>query len=96
MEAKMEAKEASRFAKAYIADLFKDEKVEHVGLEEIEFDENNHVWRVTVGFLRPEIELEKPAIPSMANILASTWRTRDMKVVTINDQGVVLSVRNRE
>ena len=48
----MDVKEATRRAKTYVADLFADEKVFNIGLEEVEFDENQHTWSVTIGFSR--------------------------------------------
>jgi hypothetical protein len=49
----MEVKEAARMAKEYIADLFADEEIADIGLEEIEFDHESNLWVVTVGFSLP-------------------------------------------
>ena len=49
----MEVKEAVLTAKRYVADVFADEVVTDVGLEEVEFDEESDVWVVTIGFSRP-------------------------------------------
>ena len=93
----MEAKEAARLAKAHIADLFADDKVQHVGLEEIEFDGLSGTWRVTVGFTRPWTDLNSPPFASVTEIMGVPLkRVRDMKVVTIDDSGKVVSVKNRE
>ena len=49
----MDAKEAARTAKGYLVDLFADEEVKNVGLEEIEFDPCSRMWKITIGFSRP-------------------------------------------
>ena len=48
----MDVKEAARLAKEYVIDLFADEGISNVGLEEIEL-KSDQVWEVTVGFSRP-------------------------------------------
>ena len=48
----MDVKEAVSTAKTYVADLFADEAIDHVGLEEVVFDEQSGDWKVTIGFAR--------------------------------------------
>ena len=48
----MEVKEAIRTALNYVSDIYSAEKVSHIGLEEVEYDELNSQWNVTVGFAR--------------------------------------------
>ena len=49
----MNVKEAVQSAKDYLADLYVGERITHVGLEEVEFNEMANSWSVTVGFSRP-------------------------------------------
>ena len=49
----MNVKEAAKLAKEYVADLFADEGIANVGLEEIQLGSDGHFWKVTVGFSRP-------------------------------------------
>ena len=49
----MEVKEAVQAAKQYVADLFTDENIANVGLEEVEFDHGANEWKITIGFSRP-------------------------------------------
>lgn len=49
----MDVNQAVALAKKHVADLFAEEKVTNIGLEEVEFDEAANVWNVTVGFSRP-------------------------------------------
>lgn len=45
-------KEAAALARAHVEALFTDEGMAQVGLEEIEFDPELRVWRVTIGYSR--------------------------------------------
>ena len=49
----MDVKEAAKLAKDYIANLFADEGITNIGLEEIVRRSPEKVWEVTVGFSRP-------------------------------------------
>ena len=49
----MDVKEAAKLAKEYVADLFAEEEIGNVGLEEIELAADRRYWEVTVGFSRP-------------------------------------------
>ena len=49
----MDLKEAIATAKQYIAEIYHDENVSDIELEEIEHEEGMNRWRVTVAFSRP-------------------------------------------
>lgn len=49
----MDAKEATQIAVRYVAELFANEAIGDLGLEEVEYDGNAGEWAVTVGFSRP-------------------------------------------
>ena len=49
----MNVKEAAKIAKEYVSDLFADEGIVNVGLEEIQLEMGGGHWKVTVGFSRP-------------------------------------------
>lgn len=49
----MDVKEAVRTAKDYLADLYVDEEIVNVGLEEVRYDYDTDKWHVTIGFSRP-------------------------------------------
>ena len=85
----MDVKEAVRAAKEHVAEIFADEPIENVGLEEVEFDELNGVWAVTIGFSRYWGR-------SMDNVFRALGTARDFKVVRIEDEtGRVQSVKHR-
>ena len=89
----MDVKEAARTAKSYLNDLFSDEQVTNVGLEEVEFDELENVWKITVGFSRPWDRRV-----SIASTLSgeAPRAGRSYKVVRIkDDDGTIESLRDR-
>ena len=49
----MDVKEAVQTARKYLVDIFADDNIKDVGLEEIDFDDGTNVWKVTIGFSRP-------------------------------------------
>ena len=87
----MDVKDAVRTAKAYLADLFEDEQITNVGLEEVVFDEASSVWKITVGFSR-SWDLKGPLSVAMAGASPD----RSYKVLCINSTtGEVESLRDR-
>ncbi|HYN22936.1 MAG TPA: hypothetical protein VE078_18395 [Thermoanaerobaculia bacterium] len=95
----MEVKEAVQVAKRHVAELFSEEQLENFGLEEVEYDDQAGVWRVTVGFSRPWNRSPQASTnPSVSELLGiPKGQARDLKVATIDDSaGRVLSVKNRE
>ena len=84
----MEVKEVVQLAKKYVADLFSDEKIVNVVLEEIRRDKKKEQWLVTVGFQRRWDE-------SMDRVLYPLPE-RAYKVVVISDSnGNVESILDR-
>ena len=51
----MDVKQAVQTAKEHVVDVLRstDESIANVGLEEVEFNELNKVWAITIGFSRP-------------------------------------------
>ena len=83
----MEAKDAVQAAKNYVTELFADERVVDLGLEEIEMGQDG-CWRITVGFSR--------AWDRSVHSVLSGNGTRSYKVLRVSDSdGRVLSVRDR-
>ena len=87
----MDVKEAVNRAKLYIADLYSDEEISDIGLEEVKFDEESDAWNVTVGFTRPWDRLGTPSIT-----LGQTQLLRSYKVLLLeNESGDVEWVKDR-
>ena len=87
----MDVKEAVQAAKKHVAEIFADESIANVGLEEVEFDELNKVWAITIGFSRPWDHLG-----GVFRALDGTPRPRTFKIVRIKDESSrVQSVKHR-
>ena len=87
----MDVKQAVQAAKSHVAEIFADESIANVGLEEVEFDESNQVWAITVGFSRV---WGRPGDLIRA-LDGGTART--FKIVHIEDEsGHVRSVKHRD
>lgn len=89
----MDVRDAVAAAKKHVQDLFSEEKILNLGLEEIEFDESTGIWCITLGFSRPW-EMPQNALAVLARQLQPP---RAYKIVRISDKtGQLLSVKNRE
>jgi hypothetical protein len=83
----MEVKEAVQIAKDYIIELFEEERIVDVGLEEVDFDQSGN-WVVTIGFSRSWNR-------NVGSVLGGQ-AARSYKAVRIQDKdGKVLSVKDR-
>ena len=87
MESQMEARDAVQLAKQYVFELFRDEGIAEIGLEEIE-GERGDLWTITIGFSR---DWDR----NLSSVLGGQ-RSRSYKVIRINDKdGRVLSIKDR-
>ena len=87
----MDVKEAVHTARVYVVDLFRDENIMNVGLEEVVFEEMTDVWKITIGFSRPW-ELKGPVVAAFVD----ARHARSYKVLTLNDtSGKVESLTDR-
>jgi hypothetical protein len=89
----MNVKDAVKTAINYVIELFSQEELTNVGLEEVIFDENEKCWQVTVGFSRPWDYHPDAVFKGLApNALPS----RQYKVVQVTESGEVKAVKIRE
>ncbi len=94
----MDVKEAVRTAKEYLADLFVDEEVVNIGLEEVVFDDATNRWSITIGFSRPWDHAGQRRQHALITTLSETTapRARSYKVLRINGETrQVESLRDR-
>ena len=82
----MDVKQAVVIAKQHIAELFAEEEILNMGLEEVELDEEGF-WRITIGFSRPWNR-------NVGSVLSGE-NSRSYKIVVLSDKGGdVLSVKD--
>ena len=87
----MNAREAIEVARKHFVEIFADEEITEVGLEEVEFERDDSVWSITIGFRRPWQHLAKPG----AFRLSPPVRT--YKIVKVRDaDGTLVTIRHRE
>ena len=87
----MDVKQAVRTAKEHVAEIFSDEHIANVALEEVEFDEVDKLWAITIGFSR---SWDRPGklLHTLGENLSRTYKT-----VRIQDEsGRVESVKHRD
>ena len=87
----MNVKEAVKLAKEHVLDLFAEENITNLGLEEVNFYDADGEWIVTLGFSRPWDEPRN----ALASLAQSTAPQRSYKIVRIADDGTVKGVSNR-
>jgi hypothetical protein len=90
----MTVKEAVKTAITYTKDLFSDESIMNLGLEEVDFDEKTNEWKVTVGFSRPW-NAKKQNLTPVSILLPENSLDRVYKMVNIDaDTSKVKSIKN--
>lgn len=92
VEGGMDVRAAVSRAKDELQHIFADEKMENLGLEEVEYDDAAKTWAVTLGFSR------RWSVPEgVLAALGPRLGPREYKVVRISDTtGQLVSVKNRE
>lgn len=89
----MDVKSAVTTAKRHIIDLFAEEDIKHLGLEEVEFRDEEGSWYVTLAFSRPWDTIDGP----FAMLKEGMMPKKSFKVVRIVDaNGEIASVKNRD
>lgn len=93
----MTPKQAIALAKAWILDIFADEGIIDVTLEEVRFDDEREHWLITIGFYRPVSEAAARAVIPLVGALVGTPRMRKaFKTVRIdNKNAAVLGIEHR-
>ena len=87
----LNVQDAIKKARDYVGEIFKDEPIADIGLEEVEFDTDS--WKITIGFNR----IWKVQPTGLSGMLSSSSFHRSFKVVTISDaDGSLVSIKNRE
>ena len=94
----MEVRQAVRTATDYVREIFSDEKISNLGLEEVEYVPDRSEWLVTVGFSRPWDYPKRTGQPLslFPNEVYEQPPDRDYKVVHVDEtSGQVTAIKNR-
>jgi uncharacterized protein YdeI (YjbR/CyaY-like superfamily) len=91
----MDTNEAISAAKKYITEVYADEGVTNLGLEEIEHVLAAGNWVITLAFSRPWNTPRTRAQEVLENLGAVSSLKRSYKVITMADDGTVLSMKSR-
>ena len=82
-------KDAVRIAMEHMHDLFDDEQIPDLALEELELSKDKQVWRVTVSFT-------KASVQSPIEAMTSQHGSTTFKVLEIDaESGLVVSLKTR-
>jgi hypothetical protein len=89
----VQVKEAVAKAKAWLIDVLHEEGVQNIGLEEVEFDESENAWLITLGFSRPWNSVRN----AYTAISGEPAAKRSYRVIVVKDQtGDVRAMKRRE
>lgn len=91
----MDVKEAIAAAKKYVVEIYSDEHVTNLGLEEVEHEVATGNWVITLSFSRPWNTPRTRAQEVLENLGAVSSLNRSFKVITMADDGTILSLKNR-
>lgn len=86
-------KEAVRAAESWVRDLYPEDDIRHLRLEEVEFSDEGH-WRITLGWLEPAVRKNSlaTALQPDAHALPRVYKTLEVDAET----GAVKSMKIRE
>lgn len=83
-------REVVRIAKEYICEIYSDDKIGQIRLEELTIEPEDDLWLVTIGFGH---RIKNPLLPPLAE---TVYGDRQYKVVHIKrDNGEVVAMTDR-
>lgn len=87
MDGRLEVKDAVRLAKRHIAELFADEKIADLGLEEVVYNDEEKSWEITIGFSRPwqKFSAFDAMTQGFSHLRGNPNAAREYKVVKIRE-----------
>ena len=63
----IDVKQAVQAATQYARDLFADQELRHLRVEEVELTEDRSIWNITLGWVEPAIRTRPSLVPSYAD-----------------------------
>jgi uncharacterized protein YdeI (YjbR/CyaY-like superfamily) len=91
----MDVTEAISRAKQYLQEVYANEQLTNLELEEVEHAAVAGNWMITLGFSRPWNTPRTRAQEVLENLGAVSPLKRSYKVITMTDDGTILSMKNR-
>lgn len=89
----MDVKEAVGVAKKWVRDTLADETVSNLGLDEVEFKDEDKTWRITLGFSRPW----NASRNAMTTLVGEPAPRRVYRVLKVSDEtGKVISMTRKD
>lgn len=68
----IEVKQAVQIARKFAKELYQDEDIQHLGLEEVMLDDTKHEWLVTLGYDSHRVKQTRPNMAFAKNMFADT------------------------
>ncbi len=91
----MDVKQAIAKAREYILDVYSDEPISNIGLEETEFDSARDVWQITFAFSRLWNTPKSRAQEVLESLGGSAQLKRSYKVIGVAADGAILFMKDR-
>lgn len=79
----IEVTAAVKYARQFANDLYQDEDIKHLGLEEVVFDDNSNEWRVTLGYDSYRVKTTETAPNPYSAI--STFTSKNVEKETLRE-----------
>jgi hypothetical protein len=90
----MNVRDAVAAAKNWVKEMLSDEGVSNIGLEEVQHDDGQGVWYITVGFSRP---WNTPKPSALSALTDQPPLKRAYRVIAVREpNGEVISMKKRE
>lgn len=86
-------KEAVQAAEQWVRELYPEEDLQHLRLEEVELSDDERLWHITVGWVEPAVRTPLSAMFSQeARTLPRVYKTLEVDA----ENGAVKSMKIRE
>jgi hypothetical protein len=90
----MDVKSAVSEAKKWLADVMAEERIANIRLEEVEFDDSEESWLITLGFFRPMHKSGKRGLVPDFSDVVNPHMGRVYRVIKVKEpDGKVISMK---
>lgn len=81
----IDVKEAVKTARQYANELYEDEDIKHLGLEEVVFDESKKEWQITLGYDSYRVKTIEQTPNSIQVAVGSLFATGNIEKETLRE-----------